>query len=77
MRRNGRDINKETAGKQMSTTPVVSNVDMAFGTLKPQGRQLDKVQLQAERRDAAWDIKIDSVQAAGLIIIPMRRTRPW
>jgi len=63
-------LNKETSGKQMPVPPKVSSVDMAFGTLKLQGRQLDKVQLQAERRAAAWDVKIDSVQAAGLIHYP-------
>jgi len=63
-------LDKETGGKRMPTPPVVSSVDMAFGTMKLQGRQLDKVRLQAERRDAAWDVKIDSVQAAGLIHYP-------
>ena len=63
-------LNKATPDKQKQAAPVVSRVDMAFGTLKLRGRQLDKVQLQAERRNAAWDVKIDSVQAAGLIHYP-------
>ena len=69
-------LNKEAAGKQMPATLAVSSVDMAFATLKLQGRQLDKVQLQAERRDAAWDVKIDSVQAAGLIHYPDAQDSP-
>ena len=67
---------KETAEKQKQAPPPVSRVDMAFGTLKLQGRQLDKVQLQAERRDAAWDINIDSVQAAGRIHYPDAQDAP-
>ena len=69
-------LTKESAGKQMPTTPIVSSVDMAIGSLKLQGRQLDKVQLQAERRDAAWDVKIDSLQAAGLIHYPDAQDAP-
>jgi uncharacterized protein (TIGR02099 family) len=69
-------LNKEVGGKKMPTPPKVSSVDMAFGALKLQGRQLDKVQLQAERRNAAWDVKIDSVQAAGLIHYPDAQDSP-
>jgi uncharacterized protein (TIGR02099 family) len=69
-------LNKATAGQQPNAAPAVNHVDVAFGTLKVAGRQLDKARLQADRGDGAWDINIDSEQAAGRIHVPDAEDAP-
>jgi len=63
-------------GKEPATTPVVNHLDMAFGTLNLAGHRLDKARLQADRSDAAWDVNLDSEQAAGRIHLPDAEDAP-
>lgn len=60
----------ETPGKPVSTTPLLTQLDMEFGELRLAGGQLDKVRLQANRGDNAWDADLKSEQAEGRIHIP-------
>lgn len=69
-------LNKATAGKALTATAVVNHVDMTFGTLNLAGRRLDTARLQADRGADAWDVDIDSEQAAGRIHLPDAQDAP-
>lgn len=63
-------LKKESANKQISSIPPVDHVDMTFGRLMLAGNRLDKAHLRADHAAGAWDVGIDSEQAAGLIHVP-------
>jgi uncharacterized protein YhdP len=63
-------LNKARANESLPMTPVVRHLDMRFATLKVAGHQLDKVRLEIDRADHAWDADLDSIQATGQIHLP-------